>query len=121
MDINEFIKQDIIARHQAEKEIKEKIKGMRKSMRIISENLREFEKAVLDQKKYCSNERAYNHYLHRKRSAYVEILSNVIDMLDGLNCLKTASDSFHDPGRFCLALRSDDTGSIQIIELGKKE
>lgn len=111
---------------------KEKIKGMRKSLRIISENLREFEQAELNQKKYCFNERDYEFYLHLKRSAYGEILYSVIDMLDGLNYLKTASDSFQDPGSFCLALRSDDTGSIQMlrrddtgaiyfIELGKKE
>lgn len=101
---------------------KEKVKGMRKSMRIISENLREFEKAELNQKKYCFNERDYNRFQHIKKSAYVEILSNVIGMLDGLDCLKAASDSScQAPGSFCLALRSYDTGSIQIIELEKKE
>lgn len=100
---------------------KEKVKGMRKSIRIISENLRKFEDAELKQEKYCFNERDYNRFQHIKKSAYVEILSNVIDMLDGLDYLKTASDSCQDPGSFCLALRSDDTGSIQIIELEKKE
>lgn len=96
------------------------VKGMRKSMRIISENLRKFEDAELKQEKYCSNERDYNFFQHIKKSAYVEILSNVIDMLDGLNCLKDASDSCQNPGGFCLAFRDDDTGSMQIYELKKE-
>ena len=43
------------------------VKGMRKSMRIISENLRRFEDAELKQEKYCSNERDYNFFQHIKK------------------------------------------------------